>query len=58
MLTVDIHKAQTDLPRLADEAVKGKSFLISKAGKPLVKVIEVTAANEKSVKWPTRADFT
>jgi prevent-host-death family protein len=50
MLTVDIHKAQTDLSRLVDEAVKGKSFLISKAGKPLVKVIAVKAANEKPVR--------
>ena len=38
MRTVNIHEAKTHLSRLADEAVKGKPFIIAKAGKPLVKV--------------------
>lgn len=38
MNTVNIHQAKTHLSRLVDEAAKGNSFVIAKAGKPLVKV--------------------
>jgi prevent-host-death family protein len=38
MLIVNIHEAKTQLSRLVDNAVKGESFVIAKAGKPLVKV--------------------
>lgn len=38
MHTVNIHEAKTQLSRLIEEAVKGDSFIIAKAGKPLVKV--------------------
>ncbi len=38
MQTVNIHKAKTHLSRLVDEAAKGDSFVIAKAGRPLVKV--------------------
>lgn len=38
METVNIHEAKTQLSKLVDEAVKGKPFVIAKAGKPLVKV--------------------
>ena len=38
MQTVNIHEAKTHLSRLIDQAVKGESFVIAKAGKPLVKV--------------------
>ena len=38
MRTVNIHEAKTHLSRLVDRAAKGESFVISKAGKPLVKV--------------------
>ncbi len=38
MRTVNIHEAKTQLSRLIDLAVKGESFVIAKAGKPLVKV--------------------
>jgi prevent-host-death family protein len=37
--TVNIHEAKTQLSRLVDEAAKGESFVIAKAGKPLVKVV-------------------
>jgi prevent-host-death family protein len=37
--TVNIHEAKTHLSRLIDQAVKGKPFIIAKAGKPLVKVV-------------------
>ena len=36
--TVNIHEAKTHLSRLVDRAAKGESFIIAKAGKPLVKV--------------------
>ena len=38
MHTVNIHEAKTQLSRLIEQAVKGESFIIAKAGKPLVKV--------------------
>ena len=43
MQTVNIHEAKTQLSKLVDEAVKGESFIIAKAGKPLVKVTRLDA---------------
>lgn len=43
METVNIHEAKTQLSKLVDEAVKGKPFVIAKAGKPLVKVVALDA---------------
>ena len=43
MQTVNIHEAKTQLSKLVDEAVKGESFIIAKAGKPLVKVTRLVA---------------
>jgi len=39
MLAVNIHEAKTHLSRLVEDAAHGKSFIIAKAGKPMVKVI-------------------
>lgn len=39
MLTINIHDAKTHLSRLIEQAAKGESFIIAKAGKPMVKVI-------------------
>lgn len=39
VLTVNIHEAKTHLSRLVERAAKGESFVIAKAGKPLVKVV-------------------
>jgi prevent-host-death family protein len=39
MVTVNIHEAKTQLSKLVDRAAKGESFVIAKAGKPLVKVV-------------------
>ena len=36
--TFNIHEAKTHLSRLVDKAAKGESFVIAKAGKPMVKV--------------------
>lgn len=38
MTTVNIHEAKTNLSRLIEQATRGESFVIAKAGKPLVKV--------------------
>jgi prevent-host-death family protein len=39
MLAVNIHEAKTHLSRLVEDAARGKSFIIARAGKPLVKVV-------------------
>ena len=39
MKTVNIHQAKTHLSKLIEEASKGQSFVIAKAGKPMVKVM-------------------
>ena len=43
MITVNIHEAKTHLSRLVDQAVNGETFVIAKAGKPLVKVAGLDA---------------
>ncbi len=43
MLTVNIHEAKTQLSRLVEQAVSGESFIIAKAGTPLVKVTRLDA---------------
>lgn len=53
MKTVNIHEAKTHLSRLIDRAVQGESFIIAKAGKPLVKITRL----EISEKTPTRLGF-
>jgi prevent-host-death family protein len=41
--TVNIHEAKTHLSRLVEQAAGGESFIIAKAGKPLVKVVALNA---------------
>jgi prevent-host-death family protein len=43
MQVFNIHEAKTQLSRLVDMAAKGESFVIAKAGKPLVKVVALDA---------------
>jgi prevent-host-death family protein len=43
MKVVNIHEAKTHLSRLVARAAKGESFVIAKAGKPLVKVTAIDA---------------
>jgi len=43
MLTVNIHEAKTHLSRLIEGAVRGEPFIIAKAGRPLVKVMPISA---------------
>lgn len=47
MHTVNIHEAKTHLSRLIEQAAQGDSFIIAKAGKPLVKVIPLQASTVK-----------
>ncbi len=49
MRTVNIHEAKTQLSRLVDLASKGESFIIAKAGKPLVKVTPLDAPAKPKV---------
>jgi prevent-host-death family protein len=50
MDTVNIHHAKTHLSRLVERAAKGESFVIAKAGKPLVKVVPLSAPEATQVK--------
>ncbi len=43
MRIVNIQEAMAHLPRIVDQAAKGEVFVITKAGKPLVKVVPITA---------------
>jgi prevent-host-death family protein len=44
MLTVNIHEAKTQLSRLVELAAQGETFIIAKAGKPMVKVVPLGKA--------------
>lgn len=43
MKVVNIHEAKTHLSRLVAAAAAGESFVIARAGKPLVRVVPVDA---------------
>lgn len=47
MHTVNIHEAKTHLSRLIARAAKGESFIIAKAGKPLVKVVPLSGGDRQ-----------
>ena len=47
--TFNIHHAKTHLSRLVELAAEGQEFVIAKAGKPMVRVVSISAAP------PTRA---
>ncbi len=38
----NIHEAKTHLSRLVEKAAKGETFVIAKAGRPMVKVVPYT----------------
>ena len=50
MLTVNIHEAKTHLSRLIEKAAKGESFIIAKAGKPMVKVVALAPTDGITMK--------
>lgn len=43
MRTVNVHEAKTNLSKLVEQAARGDSFVIARAGKPLVKVVALDA---------------
>lgn len=47
MNSVNIHEAKTHLSRLVEKAAAGEPFIISKAGKPLVRVASIDAPRRK-----------
>ena len=49
MKTVNIHVAKTHLSKLIENASKGESFVIAKAGKPVVKVTALSAPTGSQV---------
>ena len=50
MKTVNIHEAKTQLSKLVEDASKGEPFIIAKAGKPVVKVIALSAPTGAEVR--------
>jgi len=50
MQTINIHEAKTHLSRLVEQAAKGESFVIAKAGKPLVKVTPIDTPTGNQVR--------
>ena len=52
MQAINIHEAKTHLSRLVDQAANGEPFVISKAGKPMVRVERLDAP-----KLPRRLGF-
>ncbi|MDB5801783.1 MAG: type toxin-antitoxin system prevent-host-death family antitoxin [Rhodocyclales bacterium] len=45
MHSINIHEAKTQLSRLVEEAAAGEAFIIAKAGKPMVKVVPLSASD-------------
>jgi prevent-host-death family protein len=50
MRTYNIHEAKTRLSKLVDQAAQGDSFVIAKAGKPMVKVVALAAPEHAQMK--------
>ncbi|NDU88398.1 MAG: type II toxin-antitoxin system prevent-host-death family antitoxin [Ferrovum sp.] len=50
MQTYNIHDAKTQLSKLVERAARGESFLIAKAGKPMVKVIALDTPESSQMK--------
>jgi prevent-host-death family protein len=50
MKTVNIHQAKTHLSKLIEQASKGESFVIAKAGKPVVKVTALSTPTDAQVR--------
>jgi prevent-host-death family protein len=53
---VNIHEAKTHLSRLVEEAASGESFIIAKAGKPMVKVIRLDTEHPDPPKHKSRLE--
>ncbi len=58
MTTVNMHEAKTHLSRLVEQAAKGETVIIAKAGKPMVKLVPVEAPVRKSRMGTLKGQFT
>lgn len=50
MQTINIHEAKTHLSRIVERVARGESFVIAKAGKPMVKVVPLDAPASSPLK--------
>lgn len=50
MEIVNIHQAKTHLSRLIDRVARGGGFIIAKAGKPVAKVVPLSAPDSGKAK--------
>lgn len=50
METINIHDAKTHLSKLVEKAFHGESFVIAKAGKPMVRVTSIDSPEPNQVK--------
>jgi antitoxin (DNA-binding transcriptional repressor) of toxin-antitoxin stability system len=50
MKSINIHEAKTHLSRLVEQAARGESFVIAKAGKALVKVSALSSPDSSQIK--------
>ncbi|PYX34923.1 MAG: type II toxin-antitoxin system prevent-host-death family antitoxin [Acidobacteria bacterium] len=50
MKTVNIHEAKTQLSKLIEGASRGETFIIAKAGKPVVKVTALSTPTGAQVR--------
>jgi prevent-host-death family protein len=50
MDAINIHQAKPHLSRLVEKAARGESFIIAKAGKPMVKVVPLDALDKRPIK--------
>jgi prevent-host-death family protein len=48
MQTVNLHAAKTHFSRLVDAAAAGEEIIIAKAGKPVAKLVPLTASGKRS----------
>ena len=46
---VNIHEAKTHLSRLVEAASRGETFVIARAGKPLVKVVPIEPVSTDNI---------
>ena len=49
MRTVNIHAAKTHLSRLIDQAAAGDEIVIARAGKPVARLVPLTAEKPKRI---------
>lgn len=50
MQIVNIHEAKTHLSRLVERAARGESFIIAKAGQPMVKITAIDSPTGDQVR--------